>query len=228
MLRLWSSMRNSNCLTKYPSKAIRIKVLTRTRASVKLVHIAISSRVDISGYRFRLNVCSNSCNCCDVKWVRWRRWRLFFLSFFVSSLATICSSCITKLVFSTFTLGSLSDRLPKQICQTLVHIFNWSNIRFTRMTLKWTHPNTYRRLYDLGLCCCANLSVVENVTGWYQDCLQHWSLNCGCYHENHLFRPTLQRKRTFNVNQIRCIWSDKSCSTFENWLKIDYFCSETK
>lgn len=108
-----SSMCNSNCLTKYPSKAIRIKALTRTLASVKLVHIAISSRVDMSGYRFRLNVCSNSCNCCDVKCVRWRRCRLFFLSFFVSSLATICSSCITKLVFSTFTLGSFSDRLPE-------------------------------------------------------------------------------------------------------------------
>lgn len=66
----------------------------------------------MSGYRFLLNVCSNSCNCCDVKCVRWRRCRLFFLSFFVSSLATICSSCITKFVFSTLTFVSFIDRLP--------------------------------------------------------------------------------------------------------------------
>lgn len=60
-------------------------VLTLTLASVKLVHIAISSRVDMSGYRFRLNVCSSSCNCCEVKCVRCLRCRLFFLSFFASS-----------------------------------------------------------------------------------------------------------------------------------------------
>ena len=91
---------------------MRLNGLTLTRASVRLVHMAISSRVDISGYRFLLNVCSNSCNCCDVKCVRCRLCRLFFLSFFVSSLATICSSCITKFVFSTLTLVSFSDRFP--------------------------------------------------------------------------------------------------------------------
>lgn len=61
--------------------------LTRTLASVRLVHMAISSRVDMSGYRFLLNVCSSSCSCCDVKCVRCLRWRLFFLSFLGSSAA---------------------------------------------------------------------------------------------------------------------------------------------
>lgn len=83
--------------------------LTRTLASVKFVHIAISSRVDISGYRFLLNVCSNSCNCCDVKCVRCRRCRLFFLSFLVSSAVTIGSSWMPE-VFSVFTAVSFIDR----------------------------------------------------------------------------------------------------------------------
>lgn len=75
--------------------------LTLTRASVKFVHIAISSRVLMSGYRFRLNVCSNSCNCCDVKWVLWRRCLLFFLSFFGSSVVIESSafSCLTCVSF---------------------------------------------------------------------------------------------------------------------------------
>lgn len=61
-----------------------LRQLTLTLASVRFVHMAISSRVDMSGYRFRLKVCSSSCSCCDVKWVRWRRCRLFFLSFLVA------------------------------------------------------------------------------------------------------------------------------------------------
>lgn len=80
----------------------RLIKLTLTRASVKFVHIAISSRVLMSGYRLRLNVCSSSWSCCDVKCVLWRRWRLFFLSFFGSS-AVIESSA-----FSCFTCVSLS------------------------------------------------------------------------------------------------------------------------
>lgn len=91
--------------------------LTRTLASVKFVHIAISSRVDISGYRFLLNVCSNSCNCCDVKWVRCRRCRLFFLSFFVSSVVTMGSSWMPE-VFSVFTAVSFIDRFTVRIKQT--------------------------------------------------------------------------------------------------------------
>lgn len=76
------------------------RTLTLTRASVKLVHMAISSRVLMSGYRLRLNVCSNSWSCCDVKCVLWRRWRLFFLSFFGSS------DVIDSSTFSCFTVVS--------------------------------------------------------------------------------------------------------------------------
>lgn len=53
--------------------------LTLTLASVRFVHIAISSLVLMSGYRFRANVASSSCNCCEVKCVRCRLWRLFVL-----------------------------------------------------------------------------------------------------------------------------------------------------
>lgn len=48
---------------------------TRTRASVRLVHAAISSLVAMSGYRFRWNVASSSCSCWLVKCVRCRRCR---------------------------------------------------------------------------------------------------------------------------------------------------------
>lgn len=88
--------------------------LTLTRASVRFVHMAISSRVDISGYRFRLNVCSNSCNCCDVKCVRWRRWRLFFLSFFGSSAVVVIGSSWPEFdMFSVLIVVSLMERLPE-------------------------------------------------------------------------------------------------------------------
>lgn len=68
------------------------RTLTRTRGSVRLVQRAISSRVAMSGYRFRPNTDSSSCSgapvgegtgrqgqwavtwsCWEVKWVRWRR-----------------------------------------------------------------------------------------------------------------------------------------------------------
>ena len=53
--------------------------LTRILGSVKLVHIAISSRVLISGYLFRVKSASSSCNCWDVKWVRCLRLPLAFV-----------------------------------------------------------------------------------------------------------------------------------------------------
>lgn len=59
--------------------------LTLTRGSVRFVHIAISSRVLISGYRFRVKVASSSWSCCDVKWVLWRRCLFFRPSLSVSS-----------------------------------------------------------------------------------------------------------------------------------------------
>ena len=58
--------------------------LTLTWYSVRLVHITISSRMLISGYRFLVKSASNSCNCWLVKWVRLRRWLLLFLLFFPS------------------------------------------------------------------------------------------------------------------------------------------------
>lgn len=65
--------------------------LTLTLASVRLVHMAISSRVLISGYRFLVNVASNSCNCCEVKWVLCRRWRLFVLLLLLLALLFLWS-----------------------------------------------------------------------------------------------------------------------------------------
>lgn len=61
--------------------------LTLTLASVKLVHIAISSLVLMSGYLFRAKVASSSCNCWLVKCVRCLRWRFVFLSFLPSSVS---------------------------------------------------------------------------------------------------------------------------------------------
>ena len=37
--------------------------LTRTLGSVRLVHMLISSLVDMSGYRFLVNSASSSCSC---------------------------------------------------------------------------------------------------------------------------------------------------------------------
>lgn len=96
------------------------RLLTLTRASVKLVHMAISSRVLISGYRLRLNVCSNSCSCCDVKCVLWRRCRLFFLSFFGSS------DVIDSSTFSCFTdVSAKRDAVERE---------RWENYFKTKLT----------------------------------------------------------------------------------------------
>lgn len=90
-----------SCLLK---KKCQIK-LTLTRASVRFVHIAISSLVLISGYLFLAKVASSSCNCCDVKCVLCLLCRLFFLSFLLSS-----ESLPSTPTTSVFT--SASDRLP--------------------------------------------------------------------------------------------------------------------
>lgn len=97
--------------------------LTLTRASDKLVHMAISSLVDISGYRFRANVASNSCNCWDVKCVRCRLWRfVFFPSLSSESLAPTTDDTPVPLVSSCFIsvgpgkrqkLGLLENIAPK-------------------------------------------------------------------------------------------------------------------
>ena len=51
---------------------------TLIRGSAKLVHIEISSLTLMSGYLFRVNSASNSCNCCEVKCVLCRRPLLLF------------------------------------------------------------------------------------------------------------------------------------------------------
>lgn len=61
------------------------KLLTLTLASVRFVHMAISSLVDMSGYRFLAKVASSSWSCWEVKWVLCLRCLLFFLSFFSPS-----------------------------------------------------------------------------------------------------------------------------------------------
>lgn len=67
---------------------------TRTLASVRFVHTAISSLVLISGYRFLWKVASSSCSCWLVKWVRCRRCFFFFgSSAFPSSL--LCSAFLS-------------------------------------------------------------------------------------------------------------------------------------
>lgn len=58
-----------------------VEVLTLTRASVRLVHMAISSRVDMSGYLFLEKVASSSWSCWEVKCVRCRRCRFPGLAF---------------------------------------------------------------------------------------------------------------------------------------------------
>lgn len=92
-------------------KVTNILLLTLTLASVRFVHMAISSRVDMSGYRFLANVASNSCNCWLVKCVLCRRCRLFFLS----PLSSIDGSSgpTPGVVDSVFIVGSdVNGRLP--------------------------------------------------------------------------------------------------------------------
>ena len=55
--------------------------LTLIRGSEREVHMAISSRVLMSGYLFLANSASNSWSCCEVKCVRCRLWRLSFTLF---------------------------------------------------------------------------------------------------------------------------------------------------
>lgn len=81
--------------------------LTLTLASVKLVHIAISSLVLISGYLLRAKVASNSCNCWLVKWVRCRLCRFAFLSFLLSSPSP-ASTPVTTSVFTASESGLLA------------------------------------------------------------------------------------------------------------------------
>lgn len=141
----------------------------------------------MSGYRFLLNVCSNSCNCCDVKCVRWRRCRLFFLSFFVSSLATICSSCITKFVFSTLTFVSFIDRLPA------IYSVNEIERKISSNDPGWMlmRERIYLHSFDLYSYFWYWM-MIENAIEWCPNCLRRLSSMCGCCHGNHQFRPILK------------------------------------
>lgn len=102
-----------------------LNVLTRTRASVRLVHTAISSLVLMSGYRFLWKVASSSCSCWLVKWVRCRLC-FFFLdsSAFPSSLL-----CSTDLSFSGKTKSELISG-PRRIYFPAV----WSSCRRTEVS----------------------------------------------------------------------------------------------
>ena len=94
--------------------------LTLILGSVKLVHIAISSRVLISGYRFRVNKASNSCNCCEVKWVRCLRFPFAFvlLLLLLSFLLLIGLRSALIFVLRIFVISSLASGLS--ICPWLV------------------------------------------------------------------------------------------------------------
>lgn len=75
-------------------------ILTLTLASVRFVHMAISSRVLMSGYRFLAKVASNSCSCWLVKCVRCLRCLLFFLPSFsslVSAVSTLSVLIVLRL-----------------------------------------------------------------------------------------------------------------------------------
>lgn len=80
---------------------------TLTRASDKFVHMAISSLVVMSGYRFLLKVASSSANCCDVKCVLCRLCRLPFLP----SLSSVSTPGETT-VFVNSCLTSIGVRTP--------------------------------------------------------------------------------------------------------------------
>ena len=81
-------------------------IFTRTLGSVRLVHIAISSRTLISGYRLRAKRASNSCNCWLVKWVLWRRCLLLFLSFLFFDSSNWLSGLSGLWLGSSWTPGS--------------------------------------------------------------------------------------------------------------------------
>lgn len=74
-------------------KKRRYIVLTLTLASVRFVHMAISSLVLMSGYRFLVNVASSSWSCCEVKWVLCLLCLFVFLLFFM--LVSLTSSATT-------------------------------------------------------------------------------------------------------------------------------------
>lgn len=71
----------------------RYFVLTLTLASVRFVHMAISSLVLMSGYRFLVNVASSSWSCCEVKCVLCLLCLFVFLLFFI--LVSLTSSATT-------------------------------------------------------------------------------------------------------------------------------------
>ena len=86
-------------------------LLTLILGSVNEVHIAISSRVLMSGYRFLVKRASNSCNCCEVKWVLCLLWRLSLIVFllllleqFLDLISLVSSSWLSGL--SGLWLGS--------------------------------------------------------------------------------------------------------------------------
>lgn len=94
------SFLHQKCLYGHTAPSLRTALghllvpLTRTLASVRFVHTAISSLVLISGYRFLWKVASSSCSCWLVKWVRCRRCFFFFgSSAFPSSL--LCSALLS-------------------------------------------------------------------------------------------------------------------------------------
>ena len=98
--------------------------LTLTLGSVRLVHIAISSRTLISGYRFLVKRASSSCNCWLVKWVRWRRCLLLFLSFFPTFDSSNWLSGLSGLWLGSSWPGSKKENL------FLTEFFKFQGVNF--------------------------------------------------------------------------------------------------
>lgn len=95
---------------------------TLTLASERFVHMAISSLVDMSGYRFLEKVCSSSCNCCDVKWVLCRLCLLFFLPSLSSTsvVGSINSSFTTTWDCIVLALPRMATETKRNFCNTFL------------------------------------------------------------------------------------------------------------
>lgn len=114
-----------------------MKRLTLTLASVRFVHMAISSLVLISGYLFLAKVASSSCSCWEVKCVLCRRCLLLFLSFFPPSpsFAAQPSELSTPTPDSVL-MGSDNERLTIRKKLNVIVTVHWLQ------NTQWTHEES--------------------------------------------------------------------------------------
>ena len=116
-----NSLNKSKLIHNYPYwKWFCSIYLTLILGSVKVVHIAISSLVLMSGYLFLVKSASNSCSCWEVKWVRCLRFPLAFVLLLLLPLFLLLIGLVSAFILELRILLISSFASALSICPWLV------------------------------------------------------------------------------------------------------------